>query len=191
MGLPQAGLHWPFSSPAFTPVAHTSHSGQTGHLSKQILLFPPPSSCPCCPICLECPSLISCSRSPASLVSPIIRLRTPFRPFPSGNCHSSSFHLSGVVPRVTCILPSENIKFQSSLVAQWLKDPALPLLQQLGLLLWRGFDPWPRSFHIIAGAAKAGRKGGILTAAQWIRNPAAVAWVAVEMWVGPRPDLVS
>ena len=32
------------------------------------------------------------------------------------------------------------------LVAQWIKDPALPL-QQLGLLLlWRRFNPWPRNF---------------------------------------------
>ena len=32
--------------------------------------------------------------------------------------------------------------FQSSLVAQWVKDPVLSLLW-LWLLLWCGFDPWP------------------------------------------------
>ena len=30
---------------------------------------------------------------------------------------------------------------RSSLVAQWIKDLAL-------LLLWGGFSPWPRNFHI-------------------------------------------
>ena len=30
---------------------------------------------------------------------------------------------------------------------QWVNDPVL-LLQWLGLLLWLGFDPWPRNFHI-------------------------------------------
>ena len=32
-------------------------------------------------------------------------------------------------------------------LAQWVKDPALPLLW-LRLLLWRGFDPWPGNFHM-------------------------------------------
>ena len=36
----------------------------------------------------------------------------------------------------------------SSLVAQHVKDPALSP-QQLGLLLWRGFDPWPGNFHVL------------------------------------------
>ena len=31
-------------------------------------------------------------------------------------------------------------------MVQWVKDPALSL-QQLRLLLWLGFDPWPRNFH--------------------------------------------
>ena len=35
----------------------------------------------------------------------------------------------------------------SSPVAQQVKDPALSL-QRLGLLLWRGFDPWPGKFHV-------------------------------------------
>ena len=34
---------------------------------------------------------------------------------------------------------------RSSLVAQWIKDLALSLLQ-LGSLLWLGFDPWPLSW---------------------------------------------
>ena len=32
-------------------------------------------------------------------------------------------------------------------MAQWVKDPGLSL-QQLRLLLWRSFDPWPRDFHM-------------------------------------------
>ena len=36
---------------------------------------------------------------------------------------------------------------QSSLVAQGVKNPALSL-QQLGSLLWYGFDPWPGNFHM-------------------------------------------
>jgi len=37
-------------------------------------------------------------------------------------------------------------KAGSSLVVQWVKDPALSL-QQLGSLLWCQFDdPWPRNF---------------------------------------------
>ena len=31
---------------------------------------------------------------------------------------------------------------------QWVKDLALSL-QQLGLLLWCGFDRWPRNFHML------------------------------------------
>ena len=31
-------------------------------------------------------------------------------------------------------------------MAQWVKE--LALLQQLGSLLWRGFDPWPGNFHV-------------------------------------------
>ena len=34
---------------------------------------------------------------------------------------------------------------QSSLVAQWVKDPAFPLLW-LRSLLWLGVQPWPRNF---------------------------------------------
>ena len=32
-------------------------------------------------------------------------------------------------------------------MVQWVKDLALSL-QQLGLLLWHGFDPWPKNLHI-------------------------------------------
>ena len=32
-------------------------------------------------------------------------------------------------------------------MVQWVKDPALSL-QQLGLLLWREFDPWPGNFQM-------------------------------------------
>ena len=30
---------------------------------------------------------------------------------------------------------------------QWVKDLVISL-QHLGLLLWHGFDPWPRNFHM-------------------------------------------
>ena len=33
-------------------------------------------------------------------------------------------------------------------MAQWIKDLVLSL-QQLGLLLWCGFDPWPGYFHVL------------------------------------------
>ena len=36
----------------------------------------------------------------------------------------------------------------SSLMAQRVKDLALAL-QRLRLLLWYGFDPWPRNFHML------------------------------------------
>ena len=45
----------------------------------------------------------------------------------------------------------------SSLVAQWVKYPALWLLQ-LWLLQWLEFHPWPRSFHIATGVAKKKKK---------------------------------
>ena len=54
----------------------------------------------------------------------------------------------------------------SSLVVQWVKDPALPL-KRLGLLLWHMFHLWPRNFHMprVHGPKKAeerkeGRKEG-------------------------------
>ena len=37
--------------------------------------------------------------------------------------------------------------YWSSPVAQQVKDPVL-LLQWLGSLLWYGFSPWPRKFHM-------------------------------------------
>ena len=40
------------------------------------------------------------------------------------------------------LLFGSKIEWGSSLVTQWVKDPVLSLLW-LGLLLWRGFDPWP------------------------------------------------
>ena len=36
-------------------------------------------------------------------------------------------------------------------MAQWVKDLSL---QQLGLLLWRLFDLWPRNFHMGARVAQ-------------------------------------
>ena len=40
----------------------------------------------------------------------------------------------------------------SSLVVQRVEDPAL-LLQQLGSLLWWGFDPWSGNFHMLQACA--------------------------------------
>ena len=51
-------------------------------------------------------------------------------------------------PRERTLGP-DDIRFlwgRSSLVAQGVRDPALPLLW-LGLLLWLRFDPWPRNFR--------------------------------------------
>ena len=48
-------------------------------------------------------------------------------------------------------------------MAQQVKDPVL-LLQQLGSLLWRGFDPWPGNFHMPRVRKKNyNSQGGILT----------------------------
>ena len=33
-------------------------------------------------------------------------------------------------------------------MAQWVKDPAL-LMMQLWLRLWHRFDPWPRNIHML------------------------------------------
>lgn len=43
--------------------------------------------------------------------------------------------------------------FWSSLVAPCVKDLILSL-QRLGLLPWRGFEPWPRNFPYALGSAK-------------------------------------
>ena len=37
-------------------------------------------------------------------------------------------------------------------MAQWVKDPALPL-QQLGSLMLHRFNPWPRELPLAVGAA--------------------------------------
>ena len=42
-------------------------------------------------------------------------------------------------------------------MAQQVKDLVLSL-QQLGLLLWRGFDPWPRNFHILQEGERKKKK---------------------------------
>ena len=46
----------------------------------------------------------------------------------------------------------ENTK-HVSLVAQWVKDASLSLLQ-LGWLLWHGLDPWPGHFPAVGAAKK-------------------------------------
>ena len=40
-------------------------------------------------------------------------------------------------------------------MAQWVKDPELSLLE---LLLWCGFDPWPRNFHMPVEAPQKKKK---------------------------------
>ena len=49
----------------------------------------------------------------------------------------------------------------SSLVTKWVKDVVLSL-QQLGLLLWHGFNPWPWNVHMPGKQEekKERRKGG-------------------------------
>ena len=46
-------------------------------------------------------------------------------------------------------------------VAQRVKDLALSL-QWLGLLLWRGFDPWPGNFHMLRRQQKKVCGGAVL-----------------------------
>ena len=43
-------------------------------------------------------------------------------------------------------LPSRNVRWE--FLAQQVKDSALSLQRQ-GSLLWPGFDPWPRNFHML------------------------------------------
>ena len=44
-------------------------------------------------------------------------------------------------------------------MAQWVKYLALSL-QQLGWLLWHGFEPWPKNFPILRVWPKKKRKRG-------------------------------
>ena len=46
---------------------------------------------------------------------------------------------------------------RSSLVVQQVKDPTMSL-QQFGSLLWYGFDPWPRNFHVLLERQKKKKK---------------------------------
>ena len=47
--------------------------------------------------------------------------------------------------------------YQNSLVAQWVKDPALSL-QKPESLLWYRFDPWPGNFHMLRAWQKKKKK---------------------------------
>ena len=47
----------------------------------------------------------------------------------------------------------KTITIWHSLVVQQVKDPMLSL-QQLGLLLWHGFNPWPWNFHVLQAQPK-------------------------------------
>ena len=62
----------------------------------------------------------------------------------------------------------------SSLVAQQVKDLVLSL-QQLGSLLWCGFDPWPRNFHMSREQPKEKEKKAGTEISQshqgWLQNP--------------------
>ena len=42
-------------------------------------------------------------------------------------------------------------------MAQWVKETALSV-RQLLLLLWRGFDPWPRNIHMLQVLLKKKKK---------------------------------
>lgn len=48
-------------------------------------------------------------------------------------------------------------KVRSSLVPQWVKDPA-SVTQLFGSPLWQGFDPRPRNFLACQGHGKKGKK---------------------------------
>ena len=52
---------------------------------------------------------------------------------------------------------AQECSFGSSLVAQWVKDLALSL-QQLRLLLWCMFSPWPEKFHMLQTWPKKKKK---------------------------------
>ena len=47
--------------------------------------------------------------------------------------------------------------FGSSLVAHWVKDPALSL-QRLRLRLWHGLNPWPWKYHMLQACPKKKKK---------------------------------
>ena len=60
---------------------------------------------------------------------------------------------------------------RNSFLVQWVKDLVLSM-QQLGLLLWHKFDPWPRNFHmpqVWPKKKKKERKKGNV-AVQWEKN---------------------
>ena len=52
---------------------------------------------------------------------------------------------------------SKKENHQNSLVAQWVKEPALALLW-LGSLLWHRFDPWARNFPMLGAWPKKEKK---------------------------------
>ena len=63
-------------------------------------------------------------------------------------------------PNQKGLLPQLHSKINrcgGSSVVQWVKDLAWSL-QQLGLLLWRGFSPWLRNFHMPPAWPKEGEK---------------------------------
>ena len=45
-------------------------------------------------------------------------------------------------------------------MVQYVKDPVLSLLW-LGLLLWRGFNPWPQNFCILQAQPKQTNKNKV------------------------------
>ena len=61
------------------------------------------------------------------------------------------------------IIKKENSHTETSLVAQRVKDPALSP-QQLGWLLWCGFDLWPRNFYMMPPTKKEKKKIAIPSA---------------------------
>ena len=69
----------------------------------------------------------------------------------SGPLHRLSFCLECSSPdpciaALACNSGLSSYVTWSALVAQWVEDSVLSL-QQLGLLLRHGFDPWPGNFH--------------------------------------------
>ena len=73
-------------------------------------------------------------------------VQTAFSPIPPEQLYQPfpELQLNGVIYYVALRF----VFFRSYPVAQWVKNLAWSL-QQPGMLLWCGFNPWPRNFHMM------------------------------------------